>query len=454
MNSYRRVVQVVAPMILALMLVTSGFANVPPLIESDSPLSMDEMIDIAVRNHATYQKAVEDVDNYNFARYGAYGTFLPSITTGFDYSNFRSQQQILVGNVLQTSEQWSSSTSWNLTIYETLFQGGARFYQLRQAQLQSSNAELALHRTRDEVEYGVRTATYSFLSAQQTLEVANEVLAQRQDNLRYARARYEAGDVIELDVLQAEIDVGTQENAVLEAEQGVENAREALNLALGVDLNSSFPVDEQLTPYMPDFNPDRLVDIAFDSRPDYQSQQNLIQIYRDNVNVANTNYIPAAGLYARLSRAQSLSDANNFVLWPEHETRSAGVSLDWTLFDGFQREVRRQNAIVERRKAQWDLLTAERQIDANIRQQWRTLTRLYQQIQVTENNRELARRQLELEQERYRLGASSQLNLRNAQVVFIEAETTHIARVLEFFTTLAGLERELGRPLQEVPSER
>ena len=75
---------------------------------------------------------------------------------------------------------------------------------------------------------------------------------------------------------------------------------------------------------------------------------------------------------------------------------------------------------------------------------------LYKQIQVSDKNRDLARRQLQLEQERYRVGASDQLNLRSAQVTFISAEQDYLAKVLEFYTTRATLERDLGTSLDAV----
>jgi outer membrane protein TolC len=54
---------------------------------------------------------------------------------------------------------------------------------------------------------------------------------------------------------------------------------------------------------------------------------------------------------------------------------------------------------------------------------------------------------LELEQERYRLGSASQLELRSSQVTYTQAETDHIYKTLEYLINLALLEEAVGVPI-------
>ncbi|MDP8207103.1 MAG: TolC family protein [Candidatus Electryonea clarkiae] len=424
----------------------------PPLITDVQSLTIDDLVNIALENQAYYQKAVQDENFATYAYRGVYGSFLPRARASVSYQNTRTEIDgyVFQGQVIPGAKEWSHRSNWDIGLSEDIFTGGSRYYGMKSAQLQLENINLYRIRTKDELTYSVREAVYFFLSAQRRLEVSNEILELRKESLRFAKARYENGDVIELDVLQAEIDLGNAENALLTAQQTVENTRENINLVIGARLESGFPINADLKPVLPAVKFESLVRFALDTRPDLKANRNIVEIEEQNIKIARAGYLPSASLNMGFSGSDGGELANRFQLFPGENTRYYGVGMSWNLFNQFQTDINRQQSVVNKRKAEWDSHLSEQQVNADIRRQVRNLTRLFDQTEVLDKNRDLARRQLELEQERYRLGASSQLNLRSAQVTFIEAENNHISTVLEFFTTLASLERDLGRPLGEV----
>ncbi|GBE29424.1 outer membrane efflux protein [bacterium BMS3Bbin04] len=431
----------------------AGESYTPPLLISDRPITVSRLIDMARESRAPYRQSLADEDLIGILRAGAVGQFLPSLSAGGSWSNSDSQQESIYVDGIPISQGGTfvnSSSRWYLSANETLFSGLSRYYGYRQAELQVQNMLLATERAYDVLVSDVKSAVYIVLAAERALEVEGEILNQRNEVLRLATTRYETGDVIQIDVMQAEIDVGIQKNAVLSAEQSLQNAHELLNLAVGLDLESDYQVAGELTPVLPAINPDSLVSIAIRARPDLKQQRNLVESNEYGVKVRTADYIPTASAYASYYRSESQSDLFEWSVMPGDRNISYGLNLNWTLFDGFSREVLREQAVITKRKSMWDEHQFEQNISASVRQQWRSLTRLYQQIEVADRNRELARRQLDLEQERYRVGVSNQLNMRSAQVTFVTAEREYLARILDFFTTMATLERDLGMPLEEI----
>ncbi len=429
----------------------------PPVLNSDDPVPLSRLIDLAQDNRAAYRQSLEDQELIPELRAGAIGQFLPTLSAGATWSNTVTEKgEIIYQNPLGlldtlTSSGKSSSSGWSFSANETLFDGFSRYYGYRQAQLQVENTYLATERSYDELVSDVKSAAYSVMAAERALQVEQEILNQRREAHRLAKARFETGDVIELDVMQAEIDLGTQENSVLSAEQALRNAHEMLNLAIGLDLESEYSVAGNLEPRLPEMNPDSLISIALRARPDLEQQRNLVDINDYAAKSYLSQYIPTASAFAQYGRSEG-DGANSWKwhLYPDDWNMYYGLSLNWTLFDGFTREVQRERAVITKRKSMWDTHQFEQSVAADVRRQWRTLTSTYQQIEVADRNRELARRQLNLEQERYRVGVSDQLNLRSAQVTFVSAEREYLARVLDFFTTMATLERDLGMPLEEI----
>jgi outer membrane protein len=72
----------------------------------------------------------------------------------------------------------------------------------------------------------------------------------------------------------------------------------------------------------------------------------------------------------------------------------------------------------------------------------------YAAIQVQEQNRNAAREQLRLAQDRYRLGAGSSLEVSDAQAAVAQAETDYVNAVYEYHKSIALLELAVGRPLR------
>ncbi len=424
-----------------------------PLIVSDDPRTVEDLIELALDNQAEYRSVEESQDIVGLLRASAIGQFLPVLSASAQYTNTRriTEESYLEGLEFPGVDEKSSTSSLSLTLSESLFEGGARYFGYKRAQLEVENTFLNTERSEDVLIAQVKTAYANMISAQRNLEVQKEVLEQRRESKRLAQARYNTGDVIELDVMQADIDLGTQENNVLEAEQSVENAREALNLTLGLDLDSRFPLAGDIEPELPELDPDTIVQTAMSQRPDYLAAQNSVKLRDYELKQYWGEYLPSASAWYQLSRYKTVNDEyNKFLLNPGNENKSFGLSLNWTLFDGFSREVRRQNAVIAKRQAQWTEHSQRNTIASSLRTHWRNLKKLYQQIQVLDTNRELARRQLDLEEQRYRVGASDQLNLRSAQVTFATSEQTYLAKVLEYYTTLASFERDLGTSLEEI----
>jgi outer membrane protein len=72
----------------------------------------------------------------------------------------------------------------------------------------------------------------------------------------------------------------------------------------------------------------------------------------------------------------------------------------------------------------------------------------YQAIAVQQANRESARDQLRLAQDRYRLGAGTSLEVSDAQNAVQRAEGDYVTAVYDYHKAVAALEAAVGRPLR------
>ncbi len=484
-------VNVVGVVLLLFTISSTGLAapeaEETPLISVSHSLSPDDLYEIALRNNPDHQKNLQNASLAGSNMRSALGTLLPSVDVGFSISQNDFYNPTYIesdGSVSQypleveeyvmmeyvessTGVKWlalnpdstvtrtisipddetRSSRGW-ISIQETINLGGQQYFNIKNAKISNRIDNLAVNSSELNLYFSVRQNYYNVLAYRRFLDLAHRVLEQRTEQLRLAQARYDVGSVTELDVLQAEIDVGNQENAVIEAENNVKMAVEALNAIIGVDLDSEYELVDEFNLFSPEYDLGELTREAVISRPDYLQYVEMERYNKNSVNIQRGQFLP--NLTASLSHTRSENSGTNvaFTTNPRNRNTSLGLTLSWNLFSGFSDASNYQTSRVALNNARHDRKQQELTIEQEVRQAYYQLMQTYEQSRVTAKNRELASRQLVLEQERYRLGATSQLNLRTAQVTFEQAEADHIANIFNFWSALAALENAVGKRLQ------
>ncbi|MFH1861902.1 MAG: TolC family protein [bacterium] len=455
------------------------------LLESSAPLTPEELFEIAQRHNPDHQKSILTSTLSGVGLRSAWGTLLPVLDVGFQISqsNYYNPTftnpdgSVATYPIVQESFQsvydtldnghvvvgWDpnnpvsvtypvpegksrASLGW-VSLRETIYLGGQQLFTIKNAFLQKRMNDLQVSSSQINLFYNVRQTYYNTLAQKHLLELANRVLEQKREQLRLAQVRYEVGSVTELDVLQAEIDVGNQENEVIAAENELKMARESLNQVLGVDLDSRYELVDNFAIFKPEFELDTIIQETLHSRPDLEIYQKQESYQRNLVHSRRGEFLPNLSASVSHSRSENSGANVDFTLRPRNRNTQTSLSLSWNLFSGFSDEAQYQESRVSLRNAQHDLKKQEQAVEKEVRAAYYTLQQTYEQSKVTQKNRELASRQLALEQERYRLGATSQLNLRAAQVTYEQAESDYIAKVFNFWSNLATLEKAVGEKL-------
>jgi outer membrane protein len=125
---------------------------------------------------------------------------------------------------------------------------------------------------------------------------------------------------------------------------------------------------------------------------------------------------------------------------------SAQISLP--LFTGFSRErqVSQLNNFAE--DAEHNRRAEELRLRTAVTGAYDNLISAYRVVQAEERNRALSEEQLQAEQRRYALGASSLLLLLEAQTNLSTAEQAYLGAVYDFHYNLIALEAAVGQPLR------
>ncbi len=433
-----------------------------PLIERTAPLSLDSLYEIGYRYNSTVKRAEQDTRLNSIGKIAAIGNFLPSVSVGANFSeshrltktyvdddgSVRTYPVVIDSVTIDEQESESRSSSQRLSADLLIFDGLKRYYLYKMAKNQEKIYNLTVGDSKKALARTIASQAVIVLTQQKLLDLSKKLRDQRQDAYDLAKARFDVGAVTELDVLQAQIELGRAQNDITSTERALATAREQLNLTLGIDLRSSFPVAEPGDPTPFEFNLDSLIAIAYEYRTDLAIADLSADQARYNLNHSRQDYLPTASLGATWSSDEQSGTTESWTLSPRNRNTTYSLSLNWNLFDGFAREL----SVAERRVAANKAYEQSRELrlslEKDVRQSYYDLENSFNQLSVTSRNRELAQRTLDLERERYRLGATSQLSLRDAQVTYAQAETDHISKILEYQSNLIGLELAVGKELR------
>jgi outer membrane protein TolC len=335
-----------------------------------------------------------------------------------------------------------------LQISETLFRGGRNIFNLKKARKEKEVSRQNIGSSELDIVYQIHEQYYQVLANERRVELAKEVLEQRMEQLRLARARHEVGSVTMLDVMQAEIDKGNQENTLLSEQNAFKISRMELNRLMGIPLEIDFEMIDEFDTIEPTFDEQLLVSEAKERRPDLLGLKAREGAAGDEIWIQRANYLPTLTFDLFIFRSEQGSGSDPFTLSPNNEDTRLALNLDWQFFSGFSRHSSSRIARVDLENLRYDIREKELLVEKDVKEAIMNLESVYQQSLITQKNRQLASENLRLEQERYRLGSSSLLDLRVAQVTFIEAETEHINKIFEFNTSYAALERATGMKLR------
>jgi outer membrane protein TolC len=146
---------------------------------------------------------------------------------------------------------------------------------------------------------------------------------------------------------------------------------------------------------------------------------------------------------------QTLRDRNNvFPFQFEGQPFRANLQISLPIFSGFNRNLQVARANAAKEDASEAVRARQLQIRTDVKGRFLALQASWQAIAVQAANQTAAREQLQLAQERFRLGSGSALEVTDAQTAVTRAEADYVNAIYAYHKAIAALEYAVGRPLR------
>jgi outer membrane protein len=454
--------------------------------------TVEQAVALAEQNNPQHLSTVDRRGVASWQLRSAYGAFVPNVTAQFGSQYREGLQQLIAGQRFGAASDQISST------YDIGVQAQYSAATLLTPKLQRANvraADAAVAGSAQRLRTGVTQQYLNVLQQRARAAMQDSLVASAQAQLTLARARAEAGAVTPLDVKRAEVAVGQQEVALVQATNQVEIEKLRLFQQIGISRPDSVELTSTFTVSDPGLNLDQLLTIARQSNPslnEMRSREEAAQLgyrsaqaqytptltlstgvggytnqYTDqgfvlrqrtqtkqSVCVSNAGDDPAAldacknTTLTPLETSQALDDNRQFPFRFQRNPFSVGALLSIPLFNGFQREQRVQEAAAARNDARHNERAQELQLEADVTAAFLNLGAARRTVALQERTAAAARDAMYYAQERYRVGLNTFVDVAQARGERERAENDLIGAVYDYHRAFAALEGAVGRPLR------
>lgn len=305
----------------------------------------------------------------------------------------------------------------------------------------------------------VKNTYWDYVYSINALKVARQTLDLAQESLRNTRSRVEIGTLAPIDVVQAESEVASREEAVILAEAAIGQAEDQLR-SLVFDPKTPGFFDMRLEPTdmapfaVQEVDVTAAVDRALKERTDLISTRKRLEITGYNVNYFKNQTLP--GLDARfdynstgLGGTQLIRAGAGFPPPVVGEVkRSYGDVLGsiftsdfptWRLSLNVTYPIGTSNADaglartrIERSQSETSLRQLELSVATQVRDSGRQLVANSKRVEATSAARVLAERRLEAEEKKFAAGMSTSFEVFQAQRDLAQARSTALRAVLDY----------------------
>ena len=408
-------------------------------------VTLADAIRLSERVQPAVVRAAGDVETAAAQRRSVWGAYLPSLTASSSASSFFSEGpsridpttgQVLTGNA--SNRSLNTSLSANLD----LFTGFRRGAEGRAARANQSAAEASLVDARFQQALATTNQFLDALATQQLLRVRETSVRRAEEQLKTSVAKLRAGSATRSDSLRSLVTLGSARLELIRAGTDLATAEAGLARLIG-ETGRVQAVDDSAF-YQVAATPDTaaLRVEAEAKSPRIQSASAVADAAREDLRASRSGYWPTLSLSA--STAWNASRSEDYDLFNQ---RQLSLGLRWNLFDRFDRElaIAQRSATVE--VADATAADERRAVAAELTAQLAELDAARIQIEITLTSVVAATEDLRVQQERYRLGASTIVDVLTSQEALNQAEVDVVVARFDYLRAKASLEALIGRTL-------
>jgi outer membrane protein len=400
---------------------TTVIAQTAPL------LTLKEAVEIALQNNYNIKlsKNFTAIANNNVTLGNA--GFLPSVAGNLSSTNSIQNTKVTRsdGSTTSFTNARNKNISYGVSLNWTIFDGFAMFANYDQLKELNKLGEINARDTVVRTVSNVIATYYNLVNQKQVLASLRGAMRISRTQLRYANDKFSVGTVSRLDVLNAEVNLNTDTANYVTQLQQFKSTKIQLNQLLVRDLQTDFSVADTI------IVDDKIVfseilNSASTQNPAILSAQINKRLAEINLKQVKSTRYPQLGVSTGYNFSNSHSPSG-FAQYQDAHGLNYGLTASINIFDGFNQNRREKNAKIQIDNSEINYNKIKQAIEGQINTLYNNYTSGLDLTRLGESNVEVARHNLDITLEKYKLGNITPLEVRQAEENFLDAQVKFFA---------------------------
>lgn len=390
-----------------------------------SMLTMEEAVALALENNYDIRLVSKDADvatnNVAIGNAGMLPTVSGDVSAAAGIQN--TTQTLLSGETRALRGARSRSMAYGVSLDWTIFDGFqmfARYDQLKALRaLGDANLKSAILAT----VYEVVSGYFDLVQQHQLIKATQTALELSAFRYQTAENRYQIGRASKLEVLAASVDLNTDTTNLLRQRDGYRTTQIRLNELLARDVATDFIVADTIV-IASDLHYSTLSEQAKRLNPTLQSALVSHRITQLELKRVKGQRYPVVNVSSAYTRSQSAAELG-FSTRSQNNGFNYGISASMNIFNGFMQRRNERNAELMLDAAEIEVDRIADNINAQLSAAYQTYLMNLELVRLEERNKDIARENMDITLEKFKLGSIAPVEFREAQRNFVDASTRY-----------------------------
>ena len=390
-------------------------------------LTLEQAIETALKNNysisvARLQANIAE-NNNNIGNAG----FLPTLSLNGSASSSSNNtvQEFSTGASVNRTGALSSSLIGGVALNWTIFDGLKMFATKEKLNELEEQGVLNLKMEIENNIVKITSAYYDVVRQQQLIRATNEAIKIYEERAKIAQLKLNIGSASKMDLLQTKVDLNAQKSQLLKQNNALDNAKASLNQLLSKNIDNEFFVNEKI---IIDYQP-----VYTDLQKALTSTNTQLLAAQKNINIASSTTkelnglrLPQVGLSALYNFSENKNQVG-LILLNRNLGLNTGITASWTLFNGYKNQTQLKSVRLAEEQSKLQFKYVNSQLESMLYKSFKVYLNSLEALKLEEENSIIAKENVTIALERYRLGNANTIELMTAQKSYEDA----LSRVID-----------------------
>lgn len=386
-------------------------------------MTLKDAINTALKNQENVLRGEQSLQAAKYRLTESKSDYFPQVSVDYTQGIFNSTSSRATG---------SSTISTSMNFYD----GGLRENKIKTARYGVDSSANNLERSKQTVINDVTRAYFTLLRTKKQNEVVKSQLKFLTSQLELIKARVEVGEAAAVEVLPVEAKAANARVDLLSSNNNIRSAAMQLQDAMGISLTVDFNVaDYELKDFVID-PLDNYITAAKSNRPEVLESKAAVESAKVNLEISK--------LQSRL-RPQVSGTWKEPLIGNGKSDYSVSAGVVFSIFDGGANKAAinasntsLESAMIHQKQLDKDIITDVQLAYINVQNSM-------ERMAASELSLKAAKASYDAQEERYKLGLATPLDLLNAQNEVVSAQYNAVQAKYDYYTYIGQLEYATGK---------